>query len=219
MKHLPIKYGFKGNALNVAYYSICLLTVGISFFIFSSFNPAYFNSDQAIQALMIKDFSWPADSYYWGQNRLGSFLPLVSLPFYWIFKLHPIWILTIINHTMLLIAWFLISKYFNNPYSKILLLIAIFLPHYTYHFILLVAHPYPQQLFCLSISTYFLVSIFKKIKSENEIDRYDYLKLSCANIFIVLACWVSELSAVYFVFVGLYLFYDKNLEGFCLQIT
>ena len=209
---IPIKYGVKGNVLNFSYYFICLLVIGVSFYIFSSFNPAYFNSDQAIQALMLKDFSWPADSYFWGQNRLGSLLPLVSLPFYWIFHLHPIWLLTIINHLMLLFSWFLISKNFNTSFAKILLLIAIFLPHHTYHFILLVAHPYPQQLFCLAISTHFFNSIFHILKSHQRLKTNGYLKLFCAHLFAILACWVSELSAVYFVFVAFYILYDKEIR-------
>ena len=143
---VQVKYGVKGLVLDFAYYFLCLLIIGFSFYIFSSFNPAYFNSDQAIQALILKDFSWPADSYFWGQNRLGSLLPLVSLPFYWIINLHPIWILTIINHLMLVFSWYLISKNFNNPIAKILLLIAIFLPHHTYHYILLVSHPLPTAI-------------------------------------------------------------------------
>lgn len=213
MDFTPIKYSINGHVLKFVYYSFCGLIIGLSFFIFSSFNPAYFNSDQAIQALMLKDFSWPADSYFWGQNRLGSLLPLVCLPFYWISHLHPIWILTIINHLMLVISWFLLSKYFNNKYSKILLLIAIFLPHHTYHFILLVSHPYPQQLFCLAISTHFLNSLSHLLKSNKRLITNGYLKLFCANLFAILACWVSELSAVYFIFVGLYILYDKELRS------
>ena len=40
------------------------------------------SSDHAIHILMADGFSFPHDLYYWGQDRLGSIIPIVGWFFY-----------------------------------------------------------------------------------------------------------------------------------------
>lgn len=195
------------------FYAVCFLLIAISFYFFGSFNPAYFNSDQAIQALMIKDFHWPDDSYYWGQNRLGSLLPLVSCPIYFLFNFHPIWIVSIVNYCMLSISWVIISTYFNNNFSKLLLLLVIFFPHPTYQAIFHVAHPYPQQIFCITLSIAFNSRIINTLTNHQHFNAREYVFLFLSILSAILGCWVSELTVVYFVFIVFYALLDNDIRN------
>ena len=158
-------------------YLLCFVLISISFYFFSAINIDCFNSDQAVQVLMVKNFQWPADSYYWGQNRLGSLLPLISTFFYSFIKIHPIILVSIINYMMLVIGWFIFSKYLKSHWAKLLFCIAVFFPHPTYFFIILIGHPYQGQFFTLALATLFLNDLFNKITTFEKWNWKDYLKL------------------------------------------
>ncbi len=64
--------------------SLVLSTLFLAFILFqfgmrfSLWNFAGLNSDHAIHILMAESFDWTKDWYYWGQNRLGSLMPLIG---------------------------------------------------------------------------------------------------------------------------------------------
>ena len=194
-------------------YLLCFVFISISFYFFSAVNIDCFNSDQAVQVLMIKNFQWPADSYYWGQNRLGSLLPLISSFFYSFIKIHPIILVSIINYMMLVIGWFIFSKYLKSNWAKLLFCIAVFFPHPTYFFIILIGHPYQGQFFTLALATLFLNDLFNKITTFEKWNWKEYLKLFFTVFTSILAVWVSELSLVYYVFVLFYILFNKKVRN------
>lgn len=69
------KFHQRGEAVLV------FLIIAISFRTFSTlFYPAL-NSDHAITILMGHSFNLPHDWYFWGQDRMGSLIPMLSYPF------------------------------------------------------------------------------------------------------------------------------------------
>ncbi len=59
-----------------------IVAIAILFFCsyraFAPLNTPNLNADRAIHVLMAADLKLPQDLYYWGQNRLGSIVPLLS---------------------------------------------------------------------------------------------------------------------------------------------
>lgn len=178
---------------------IGFITASVSFFFYGPINGAFFNSDQAIHVLMVLDFDWPADAYYWGQNRLGSFLPMVSLPFFYFTKAHPILVLGLVNFSFVLLGFFILQAEIKSPLGKTFFLLILFFPHPTYHYLLLIGHPYAGQFFCLAVSIWF----FKRLKIQIEVGQslFDIKSISYLVFFMIFsffAIWINELSVLLF---------------------
>ncbi|MFZ4799012.1 MAG: hypothetical protein ACOYMA_16040 [Bacteroidia bacterium] len=200
-------------------YFLCFAIISLSFYYFSGLNSVSFNSDQAVQVLMIKDFQWPSDAYYWGQNRLGSLLPLISYILYAFLKIHPIILVSIVNYAMLLIGWIIFSKFLKSNWAKLLFCIAIFLPHPAYFFIILIGHPYQGQFFTLALSTLFFNNLYSKIASFEKWNFKDYLKLISTIFTSLLAVWVSELSLVFYAFILFYILFSNEIRKAIFSIS
>ncbi|OYU96011.1 MAG: hypothetical protein CFE21_06260 [Bacteroidetes bacterium B1(2017)] len=186
-------------------YLISLLAAICSFYFYGPINYYFFNSDQAIHVLMLNNFEWPADAYYWGQNRLGSFLPILALPFYKLFHAHPLWILGILNYTFLLVSFWILQKYIKSLWGNLVLLAILFFPHPSYYYILLIGHPYAAQIFCLSLSIHFFIlftNAFLESFTNPTSREYSYGVSFIA--FSFLSIWINELSAM--VYLGFFLF-------------
>lgn len=62
--------------------SLLFLFISYQFYIrFSLWHFKGLNSDHAIHILMAESFDYTKDWYYWGQNRLGSFIPMLGAIF------------------------------------------------------------------------------------------------------------------------------------------
>lgn len=188
-------------------YLISFLAAISSFYFYGPLNSYFFNSDQAIHVLMLNNFDWPADAYYWGQNRLGSFLPILGLPFYKLLNIHPIYILGVLNFAFILGSYWILQRYIKSIWGNLLLIAILFYPHPTYYYLLLIGHPYAGQIFCLSLSIHFFIK-FKNSFLESysnptvKVNWYTFLFI----LFSFLSIWINELSAMLYLGYFLYLF-------------
>ncbi len=183
----------------------------ISFFFFSPlYNPEY-NSDQAIHVLMSARFDWQYSSYYWGQNRLGSFFPLVCSILLKVFPIAPLILCAIVNQLMLLTTILISQSFLKNNFSKILIAAVLLFPFYTYRAILLIGHPYATQLFLISISIFILSKVHAKIlKGVYTLNILETIKIQIAVVLFFLSVWVSETSAINAFYIICFLIVYRN---------
>lgn len=194
---------------------LCLISIPvISFLLYAPcFYPEY-NSDMAIQTLMSVSFNFKRDFYYWGQDRLGSFLPLLTYLFFKISHVHPLYLISFIHYTLLLASGIIIIKLTESLPLKIMVFVAIFFPCAEFRALIYVGHPYSAQLF---LGVIFLYSLKKAhdlllLKSDYRLKVW----LLLAGFSLGLAIWVSELSAI-LIFIPLFYFllnfkiYKQNL--------
>lgn len=200
------------NSLKEVIYYFCVLLISfISFLLFSPIYHPEFNSDQAIHVLMSARSDYPEGIYYWGQNRLGSFLPEVTSYFVSIFKIHPLTAISIVNHLFLLTIFFLLQTVLKNSLHKIFLAILIFFPLYTFNALLLIGHPYCSQIFAGALAVFLLYKSYEKIillQTFKNISIW-FLGLLAAFLFGI-SIWISESSFLFIVFVLFYFLMEKE---------
>jgi hypothetical protein len=186
--------------------------------IFSFFNYAAcffgdFNSDQAIHVLMSHHFTWPRDAYFWGQNRLGSLLPLITHLFLKVIPVHPLYMISIVQWLLLLTPALIISGLLKNLWLKLCVFIMIFLPISENYYLLLIGHPYAAQLFCLSLYLLFFkkfVDLFFLSPQWGRNEKLSLWYLVLAEIFLFLGIWVSDLSLLFLLTPVFYIFLNRK---------
>ncbi len=103
----------------------------------------------AIQVLMAYDFSFSDSLYFWGQNRLGSLLPMVSIPLIKI-GIPPIWAVSIILYAFVVGAWLLLKPLLKNKTSQFALLAFFLFQPFVFKESLMAGHPYVPQFFIVA---------------------------------------------------------------------
>jgi hypothetical protein len=147
-------------------------------------NLAGYNSDHAIHALMAEDFQWPIDFYYWGQNRLGSFIPMLASPFYYL-GFTGLFAVAIAQLILVISVYAAFQSLFQNWWSKAALAVFVLLPIYPFHAQVQPGHPVLAQLFFLGVCFAMFFGQSSSIKKAFWIPFTAFLAL-----------WSSELSAV-----------------------
>lgn len=159
-----------------------LFLIIISFTTYSALFFKELNSDHAIHVLMARDFSSFSDLYYWGQNRLGSLIPLLAHPLSYLFN--PLVAVSIIQYVLIIGVIFWLLFWVKSIYWRVALILLWLFPTSFWSCQILIAHSYSGQLF-------FLLSSFSLLSPK--ISR-PYLSLIC----FILALWCSELSIAAF---------------------
>jgi hypothetical protein len=198
-------------------FNLGLLTLVVLSFCFYApcFYPLY-NSDHAIHALMSYDLEFPRDLYYWGQNRLGSLLPMLTYPFVKLFRIQPLFMVSIMHYLLLLIPVLIISKFIKRKWILFVLFLAVFFPVTEYRAVLWIGHPYSQQIFCGALFLYFCYLFYSKLLKfhEDHTSREIHLSLLLYQfllfLFFALGAWVSELSAILILVPFFYLVLDNQ---------
>lgn len=172
------------------YHFLLLLVVFCSILAYAPRFAPHFSSDNAIHVIMTRHFDSLNDFYYWGQDRLGSILPLFSSIFYWS-GLKAIDATGLILYACLISTFFYLASFFKSTLNKLLFAVFLFLPISTFVEMNSIGHPYSAQmlLFCGSLW------VFRKIKTNAG---YQYAVV--AVLFLCLSLWVSEMSLL---FIGL----------------
>jgi hypothetical protein len=180
---------------------------------FLYYAPCYFSgfdSDHAIHVLMAIDFSLPHDIYYWGQNRLGSLLPMVTSVFIKLFdNVHPLYLISMVQWIFLLIPTILISRYIKQQWLRVAFFVFIFFPFNEYFILLLPGHPYSAQYLCGTLSVYFLNLYYKESAGVTKRTAFFILGL----LFYILGAWSSEFNLILLLIPAVYLLKERGLRG------
>lgn len=153
------------------------------------------------------DMRFPDDLYYWGQNRLGSFIPWLSNLLQKITYMEPIEAISVAQYSIVLITCLIFSRYINVLFLKFVFVLFCFFPIPIFPEFLYIAHPYTAQFFFISVSVYLTERYFR----NTDLNLFYFFFSLLA---IGLALWASELSAlflaVYVFLLGFYLILEKN---------
>ena len=106
---------------------ILLIILG-SFRLFSAvFYPAL-NSDNAITILMIHYFKLPGDLYFWGQDRMGSLIPLLAQFFTRVLGFSAIWAESVTHYLILLAGYLAAASFIKSWFYRMVLAVFWFFP-------------------------------------------------------------------------------------------
>ncbi len=165
---------------------------GSSFFYFQPALSPIFDSDGAIHVLMAQDFVFPQGLYFWGQNRLGSFVPLVSLPFVSL-GIPAIWVVSCVQFFLLIGTFLNFAKGLSNL-QKFSLSLLIFFPYYHWWFLVSTGQPYIPQLFFLSL-------IYRLYQDHNSWSARHWWIFT---LYGLLSIWISDLAITYIGVIALF---------------
>jgi hypothetical protein len=110
------------------------------------------NSDHAIHVLMAYDLKLPDDLYYWGQDRLGSLIPIIGHIILKLFPLSPIEVISLVQYLIIAVGFLSFAALFKSIKSKIIFAIAWFLPLKCFSELIQPTHPYAPQFTFIAIA-------------------------------------------------------------------
>ena len=198
-----------------------LITIGlitlffiVSFRAFALYRIPGFNSDNAVHIMMTQDLKLPDDLYYWGQNRLGSLLPILSYLGVRILSLSPIVAVSYVHYLLMLIGFLSFCSILSSNFSKLTLALVWFLPAVTFLSTIETTHPYSPQFAMIGCALAFThqLNIYK-----NSIFWQRGLLIIGSLISLCLSLWVSEQSIIIVLIVG-YLIRGKCIALDALEI-
>lgn len=203
--------------INAIYLFLLMAIILFSFYSYAPLFHPKFDSDHAIHVLMAARSDYPWGIYYWGQNRLGSFLPEVSHYIIVWFKIHPLIAVSVVNHLFLITIFFLLQQLLKSKFAKLTLAFLLFFPLYTFNALLLVGHPYCSQLFTGIIGVIlFFKSIHFLIRSD-DFKSYKIWLYGLASVFFLgISVWISESSLLFpiFIFCCFIFYHQKRKQVF-----
>ncbi len=165
---------------------IGLMIFSLFFFNFSLWHFPELNSDHALHILMAEDFHFGKDWYYWGQNRLGSFLPFIAhlLTYLGLSAFNAVGIAQLLLLAGSLTALRVLIK---NPWWFLAGAAVLALPIYPFWMQLSPGHPYLTQSFFLLL---FLALLYADGISAQR-------KAWFLPFIFFLALWSSETSVAF----------------------
>jgi hypothetical protein len=209
---------------NTLLYYVCLLfIIVLSFLFYAPCNYPFFNSDHAVHVLMAKDFTFPRDYFYWGQNRLGSLLPMLAHWLHFVIPMHYLYVCSIVQYIFLTTGFVILAKFIKSPLLKLALASVIFFPVNDYNALILIGHPYSSQLFAGAIFIWFLYRL-KNYLLRSESFGWKQLLISLslslgACLFYFAGIWVSEFNAILLLIPLYYVLFDKPLRSFLIRVS
>lgn len=183
-----------------------LFTSILSFCLLSIFSSNNYHSDHAIHVLMSYYLDLPADLYYWGQDRLGSLLPIISHIFV---KLgtDPFITTAVVNQVILTVACVSMIGLLKDIFSKIIFTIIWFFPPIWFNELLLPGHPDSLQIGIIAV----IISLTNNLTEES-----DFKKFASRYLLILLltslSLWIAESSIVTLIFPAYLLYRSRTFQ-------
>lgn len=174
---------------------IVLLTIifSLSFRSFAAYLTPDLNSDHAIHILMTYDLKLPQDLYYWGQDRLGSLLPILGHLLLQIFPIAPVKAASYVQYFLILVGYISLSSLFQTRMAKLLFALAWFLPFTYFQPLLMLAQPYAPQFACVGVAIVFLN---QAAKAREHNLSHTVFWMTIATLCLFLSLWLSDLSFI-----------------------
>ena len=176
--------------------SILLVTVIIllSFRTYSAFFIPRINSDQAIHVLMANALKLPEDLYFWGQNRLGSLVPILGHVLLQLLPIHPALAVSITQYSLLIIGSLAFTSLLKNQILKIVFALIWFLPLAPFNELVVISQPYGPQLALIGVAVALTDWLLNNSANVGKIKRTFLLISITASL--MLSIWVSDFSLV-----------------------
>jgi len=186
-----------------------------SFLLFSSIGYPALNSDNAITVLMTHSFNLPHDWYFWGQDRMGSLIPLLGHPLV-LAGFSPLLAESITHYMLLAIGYVAFASLFKSWKYKIALALFWFFP--PMHMIDVTQLSFGVHYALIGVCCYI---INFKISTNYRIPHaQDFLLTILWILIAILAVWVSELALFSLLLLTLFYYYSfSSQKSFYLLLT
>jgi hypothetical protein len=171
------------RARPVLWYSISFVALASYIYLAAIRRFYLFDGDHAIQIMMAKYFRWESsDFYYWGQNRLGSLVPLLLILPIKVLKLPALASAVVCASAFYASTLLLLFANARGTAEKAAALFGfLLLPIGAYEFLLYTGHPYGPAM-ALTLAAFTLV--FRSVPSRTQ--------LFLAGCALSVSFWVSE---------------------------
>jgi len=163
-----------------------------SFYLFSSIRYPLLNSDNAVTVLMTHYFKFPNDLYFWGQDRLGSLIPLIGQIPNKLFGISPILSESITHYLILLAGFLAFSTFIRSKFYKVIFGFIWFFP--PMHLIDVTQFAFGIHYSLIAIVCYLIDKLNKENSYDNPIRYYSILTL--CSLLLIVAVWVSDMAMV-----------------------
>lgn len=170
------------------------IIVLISFRTFAAFRSPILNSDHAIHILMAYHLRLPEDLYFWGQDRLGSVVPLLSHWLLQISPLRPVEAVSWVQYALLLIGFLCLSSLFKRPASRVIFALVWFLPLNPFSTLVAIAQPYGPQFTFVGLALVGFNLLINRSEQLQGLKRQ--IVITAVTACLWLSLWVSDLSVV-----------------------
>ncbi len=203
----------------VIYWVVIFLVILISFLYFSPLTSYILHSDIGVQILMTYDFKWPENLYFWGQDRIGSIVPMFGHLLYKFSNLSPIASASISEYIFLTIGFLSLSTLFRTKKSKIIFAVSWFLPSFVFQELVQLSQPYATQACFLGVMIFFINESTKKNNSEKKKSLFFFF-FGILSLFV--SIWSSDLSWVAYlllILTGVFRFVEIKNTGNPLKIV
>lgn len=153
------------------------------------------NSDNAIHILMAYDFRVPDDLYYWGQNRLGSVVPMLGNLLLKVLPISPALAVSYVQHSLLLIGFLGFASLFKQSIPKVIFALAWFLPLDNFDALVKIGQPYGSQFAFIGLGVAALNQLIRHPERYLRLKRQVLITSATMSLFISL--WISDFSVVF----------------------
>ncbi|MCY7284016.1 MAG: hypothetical protein LH679_11360, partial [Cyanobacteria bacterium CAN_BIN43] len=161
---------------------------------FMAMNANSLSADHAIHILMTHDLVLPDDLYFWGQDRLGSIVPIFAHGLLRLFSLPPVVAVSWAQYFFLLLGFLAFASLLNNPGLKVVFALVWFLPLGNFTRFVEISHPYGPQMAFVGLAIVFARQLSDKAESLQPFVRQLLISALTASWFI--SIWISDFSVV-----------------------
>lgn len=174
------------------YYAVIGFIFFLSFYFYSSLFYAALNSDNGVGILMIHYFKLPNDLYCWGQDRVGSIIPLIGQIPFKVFHFSALVSESLTRYTILLLGFLAFSTFFKSNFYKIIFAVVWFLPPMR---LIDGTQFYSGIEYSFLAMACYLFSLSNTMKIKKRVDLM-HLVLVLITILLITAVWVSDMALV-----------------------
>lgn len=195
----------KKPVFTYAFWLLILVIIFLSFRLFSSRYYSALNSDNTIAILMLHYYNLPHDWYAWGQDRMGSLIPMLGQIFHVEFGLTALMSESIVHYILLTLGYFAFASFFKSKFYK--LIFAIFWLWPPFHMIDVTQFAFGIHYSLIGICCFLLKFKDEKIEQDEKIKYHGILVL--ISLLGIVTVWVTDLSMISLItLAGIYLVYQ-----------
>ncbi len=188
----------------ILYYSVIGLIFLLSFYYYSSLFYPVLNSDNAVTILMIHSFNLPNDIYFWGQDRMGSLIPLIGQIPFKLFNFSALVSEAITHYLILLLGFLAFSSLLRSYFYKIIFAIIWLFP--PMRLIDVTQFAFGIHYSLIAISCY-LFNLSDKENIQTKPLLYHFILL-LITLILIASVWVSDMALMsVFLLLVIQLFY------------
>jgi hypothetical protein len=141
---------------------------------------------------MITNFKLPNDIYFWGQDRMGSLIPLLAQFFYKIFDFKEILAESITHYLLLLLGFLSFASFLTSKWYKLIFAIIWFFP--PMHLIDVTQFAFGIHYCLIGMACYLIKTNYSDRFKENIVmSHFLYLLIT---LLLIAAVWVSDMAII-----------------------